>query len=162
MYLRECAAEDVRARSSPRERKPPMKPPKMRERLGSGLWLLLFVLLVLVLLPELAFAASRVITDGDKGASVQLKTGDILEVHLRSNPTTGYMWYVHPKSTPLLKLIGQSQTQAAQPGVGRPIFQIFQFQAVGAGDGVLLLHYIRTWEKPLPAEEQFDLHVAIR
>ena len=139
-----------------------MKPPTMRERFDSGIWLLLFVLLALAFGPQPALAASRVITDADKGASVQLKTGDILEVHLRSNPTTGYLWYVHPKSTPLLKLIGQSQTKAAQPGVGRPIFQIFQFQAVGAGDGILLLHYIRSWEKPLPAEEQFDLHVAIR
>ena len=87
---------------------------------------------------------------------------DILEVHLKSNPTTGYTWYVHPKSTTLLKLIGQSQTQAPQPGVGRPIFQIFRFQAVAVGDGILLLHYIRAWERPLPMEEQFELHVSIR
>jgi predicted secreted protein len=134
----------------------------MRERHEFGFWVLLLVLLALAFGSQSTFAASRVITDADKGASIQLKNGDILEVHLRSNPTTGYMWYVHPKSTPLLKLIGQSQTQAQQPGVGRPIFQIFRFEAVGAGDGILLLHYIRAWERPLPAEEQFDLHVSIR
>jgi inhibitor of cysteine peptidase len=139
-----------------------MPPVKFRLRLNSAFRLLLFALLALVCRPQTAFAASRVITDADKGALVQLKTGDILEVHLKSNPTTGYTWYVHPKSTPLLKLIGQAQTQAPQPGVGRPIFQIFRFQAVAAGDGVLLLHYVRSWEKPVPAEEQFDLRVSIR
>jgi predicted secreted protein len=46
--------------------------------------------------------------------------------------------------------------------VGRPIFQIFRFQAVSAGNGVLLLHYVRSWEKPVLAEEEFDLHVSIR
>jgi predicted secreted protein len=87
--------------------------------------------------------------------------GDVLDVRLRSNPTTGYMWYVHPKSTPLLRLIGHSPTQTPQPGVGRPIFQVFRFQAVGAGEGVLLLHYIRSWERPTQDEEQYDLRVSI-
>ena len=107
-------------------------------------------------------AATRVLTDADKGSTVQLKIGELLELHLRSNPTTGYSWYVHPRSTPLLKLIGQSHTQVPQPGVGRPILQVFRFQAVGTGDGVLLLHYVRGWEKPMADEEQFDLHVSIR
>ena len=144
------------------ERNLAMPPARMRLRLYPAFWLLPAVIFVFAGLAQPAFAATRVITDADKGASVQLKLGDILEVHLRSNPTTGYSWYVHPKSTTLLKLIGQSQTQAPLPGVGRPIFQIFRFQAVAVGDGILLLHYIRAWEKPLPMEEQFELHVSIR
>jgi predicted secreted protein len=157
-----CAAEQALMRFELRERTFAMPPQKFRLRLNFAFRLLLFAVLALGFRPQTAFAASRVITDADKGGLVQLTTGDILEVHLKSNPTTGYMWYVHPKSTPLLKLIGQSQTQAPQPGVGRPIFQIFSFQAVAAGKGVLLLHYVRSWEKPVPAEEQFDLRVSIR
>ena len=112
--------------------------------------------------PINAFAATLVATDADKGGSVRLKAGDILEVHLKSNPTTGYQWYVHPKSTPLMKPIGASQTQARQPGVGRPIVQVFRFQAVAAGEGVVLLHYVRSWERAAAEEEQFGLHVSIR
>jgi len=108
-----------------------------------------------------AMAATKVITDAEKGSSIQLKLGDILEVHLRSNPTTGYSWYVHPKSTQLLKLLGQSQAQSRQPGVGRPILQVFRFQAVANGDGTLLLHYIRTWERQTTNEEQYDVQVSI-
>jgi predicted secreted protein len=121
-------------------------------------------LLTVICLPPSALAANRVVTDADKGATVQLKLGDTLEVRLRSNPTTGYQWYVHMRSTSLLRLVGQSQTSAQQPGVGRPIVQVFRFQAVGAGSGVLLLEYIRAWEHP-PSKsnpEQFDLRVNIR
>jgi inhibitor of cysteine peptidase len=121
-------------------------------------------LLAAACLQPSARAAARVVTDADKGATVQLKLGDTLEVRLRSNPTTGYQWYVHMRSTPLLRLTGQSQTSAQQPGVGRPIVQVFRFQAVSAGSGVLLLEYIRAWERP-PAKsnpEQFDLRVNIR
>ncbi len=109
-----------------------------------------------------ASAATKTVTDKDKGATVQLKTGDMLDVQLKSNPTTGYQWSVDPKSTPLLKMTEQGQTQATQPGVGRPIFQIFKFQAIGPGSGVLLLHYIRSWEKPSADDQQFDLHVTIK
>ncbi len=127
----------------------------------SGRWNFLFMLLATVCIAQMAFAATKVITDADKGGTVHLKAGDTLELRLKSNPTTGYMWYVHKNSTPLLKLSGQSQTEPTEPGVGRPIFQIFEFQAKHPGDGVLLLHYVRSWEKPAPDEEQFQIHVLV-
>ncbi len=65
---------------------------------------------------------------------------------------------MHKQSTALLKLTSQSETQ---PGVGRPIVQIFEFAPKATGTGVLLLHYVRSWEAPSASEEQFDLHVTI-
>jgi predicted secreted protein len=115
---------------------------------------------LLVCCPVVASAATKIVTDADKGLAVQLKSGDVLEVRLSSNPTTGYEWYVHPQSTKLLKLTGQSQTDAA-PGEGRPTVQIFKFAPNGKGTGTLLLHYVRSWEKPDPNEEQFSLQVTI-
>jgi len=123
--------------------------------------LLSALVVLLVCCPVAASAATKIVTDADKGLAVQLKTGDVLEVRLNSNPTTGYAWYVHTKSTNLLKLTGQSQTDATQPGVGRPIVQIFKFEAKGKGTGTLLLHYVRSWEPPDPNEEQFSLQVTI-
>ena len=115
----------------------------------------------------MAFAATRVVTDADKGGDIQIKAGDTLEVRLSSNPSTGYMWYVHPKSTALLRLTGQTQTKPPEPGagqpmmVGQPIVQIFSFQSKRKGDGILLLHYVRSWEKPVLGEVQFTLHVVV-
>ncbi len=119
-------------------------------------------ILMFTLESQAVTAATRVITDADNGGSVHLKMGDILEVHLHSNPTTGYKWYIHPKSTRLLRLVGQSQTQVREPGVGRPLLQVFRFQAVAIGDGVLLLHYIRVWERQLSYEEQYSVRISIR
>ena len=130
-------------------------------RLGSVRWLFLCMLLAIAFLPQIASAATKVVTDADKGGTIHLKTGELFELRLRSNPTTGYAWYIQPKSTSLLKLVGQSETEATDPGAGRPIFQIFKFEAKRPDDGVLLLHYVRSWEKPTPDDEQFDLHVSI-
>jgi predicted secreted protein len=121
----------------------------------------LAAILMFALESQAVTAATRVITDAENGGSVELKMGDILEVHLRANPTTGYKWHVHPNSTRLLRLVGQSQTQVREPGVGRPILQVFRFQAVAIGDGVLLLHYIRAW-RHLSYEEQYSVKISIR
>lgn len=138
-----------------------MRPARLRLQLRFMYFLIAALAMAIAARPRIACAATLVATDADKGGSVRLKTGDILEVHLKSNPTTGYQWYVHPKSTPLMKPVGASQTQARQPGVGRPIVQVFRFQAVAVGEGVVLLHYVRPWERATADEEQFSLHVTI-
>ena len=130
-------------------------------RFDALFFLFLLAVLAFALHPQRSFAATKVVTDDDKGSDVEIKLGDTLEVRLASNPSTGYMWYVHPKSTALLKLTGLTQTDAAEPGVGRPIVQVFTFQPKRAGDVILLLRYARAWEKPALGEEQFTLHVVI-
>jgi len=138
-----------------------MTPVRTLRRLDAARWLFLVMLLGAAGHLLIASAENKVFTDADKGGQIRLKAGEGFELRLKANPTTGYMWYVHRKSTPLLKLVSQSQTEAKEPGEGRPSFQNFKFEAKRAGEGVLLLHYVRSWEKPAPDEEQFDLHVTI-
>ncbi|MGD0347214.1 MAG: protease inhibitor I42 family protein [Terracidiphilus sp.] len=124
-------------------------------------WLLLAALFLLSFCPATAHATPKIVTDADKGGTVHIKLGDALEVRLGSNPATGNRWYMHKQSTPLLKLRGISQTKLTQPGVERPFVQIFEFEPMAKGTGVLLLHYARSWDKSDPDEEQFSLHVTI-
>jgi inhibitor of cysteine peptidase len=138
-----------------------MLPVRSGRWFDSVRWFLVCVLLAIVFRPETAFAATTVVTDAERGSDVPMEVGDTLEVRLPSNPSTGYTWYVHPKSTALLRLSGQSQTQATEPGAGRPVMQVFSFQPRRRGDGILLLRYVRSWEKPALGEEQFSLHVVV-
>jgi predicted secreted protein len=131
-------------------------------RVDSVRWLLLLALVAIACSAQAAFAATKVITDANKGGAVRMKAVDRLELRLKSNPSTGYMWYVEKESTPLLKLVRQSQTEPTKPGVGRPIVQVFIFEPWRSGDGVLRLHYVRSWEKPTPDDTQFDIHVVIK
>jgi predicted secreted protein len=135
---------------------------RMHRKSAAHSWLLLAALFLLAICPAVARAATKIVTDADKGGTITIKMGDVLEVRLSSNPSTGYAWYVQKQSTALLKLTGQSQTQATQPGVGRPIVQIFDFAPTGKGTGVLLLHYVRSWESTGPNEEQYSLHLTIQ
>ena len=142
-----------------------MMPERLVRRFDSGRWLL--VLVTIACFAQTALAATKVITDADKGGEVRIKAVDRLEVRLKSNPTTGYMWYVEKESTPLLKLHHQSQTEVPvpveeKPGlVGQPVFQVFTFEPRRKGDGVLRLHYVRSWEAPTPDDEKFTIRVVI-
>ena len=138
-----------------------MLPARFGRCLNSVRWLLLFPLLAIAFSPQIAAAQTKVFTDADKGGTVHLKVGESIEVRLGSNPSTGFMWYVHKTSTPILKLTHQTQTEPTEPGVGRPIFQVFKFEAKRAGDGILLLHYVRSWEPPAADEPQFNLRVVV-
>jgi predicted secreted protein len=124
-------------------------------------WIVLVSTIAVFWHPQTASAADKVITDADKGGTIHLKTGESFELRLGSNPSTGYMWYLKKESTPLVKLAHQSQTEATEPGVGRPVFQVFRFEAKRPGEGVLLMHYVRSWEPPTPEDEQFDLHIVV-
>ncbi len=160
-----CAARPA-SPVRPRERRFAMQVARVHRKSAANSLLLFAVLFQAAICPAVARAATKVVTDADKGGTVEIKMGDVLEVRLSSNPTTGFMWYLEKQSTGLLKLTGQSQMQATQPGptqpeVGRPIVQIFDFAPRAKGTGVLLLHYVRSWENPDPNEEQFALHVTI-
>lgn len=153
-------------RVGPRERKFAMQTIRSTRRFVFVRWLLLISLVAIACLSQTAFAATRVITDADKGGTVHLKVGDQLILRLKSNPSTGFMWYLSANSTPLLKLVRQTQIGSVGPStqqpLGRPILQVFTFEARRSGDGVLLLHYVRSWEKPSPDQEQYQVHVFIQ
>ena len=78
------------------------------------------------------------------------------------------MWYLKRRNRAhVLKLTGQSGTKPPEPiagqptMVGQPVVQVFEFLAKRPGDGVLLLHYVRSWEPPSPEEQQFQIHVVV-
>ncbi|MGA3045602.1 MAG: protease inhibitor I42 family protein [Terracidiphilus sp.] len=123
--------------------------------------LFLPVLLAILCLPSSTYAATKVVTDEEKGNDVQLKVGDVLEVRLRANPSAGTMWYVHPKSTSLLKLSAETESPGTEPGADRPMIQVFTFEVKRKGDGILLMRYAPAKQKPMLGEEEYTLHVVI-
>ena len=67
-----------------------MQPASARRQFHTAFWLFPVTLLLLALCTPSASAATKVVTDADKGGTVEIKMGDVLEVRLNSNPSTGY------------------------------------------------------------------------
>jgi predicted secreted protein len=134
---------------------------RMGRRLDFACRLFLAAAFAVAWLSSVANAETKVATDADKGNDIQVKVGDVLEVRLNANPSTGFKWYVHPKSTALLRLTGETQTAGAERAADRPQVQVFSFEIKRKGDGILLMRYAPAKQKPILGEEEYTLHVVI-
>ena len=86
---------------------------------------------------------------GRVGSEVTLKTGQLLRVRLRSNPTTGYSWAQDVKiDPPLLIQLGAPTYDAPTSGkMGAGGHEIFRFKSTKPGKASLQFSYRRPWEK---------------
>jgi inhibitor of cysteine peptidase len=104
----------------------------------------------------------KVVTEANNGGSVTLKSGEVLEVRLKSQPGTGYKWYLNADPSPCLQQLEESVTTPDSPGVGRPVFQVFKFKGQKHGTVTLKLSYMRAWEKSKPPASSFEITASIQ
>lgn len=101
----------------------------------------------------------------DDGSQVELAAGQVLEVTLESNPTTGYGWEVSEVDGAVLAQEGEAQFQEAptegEQVVGAGGVQTFRFTA-SPGETTLTLVYRRSWEKDVDPLETFTVQVTVR
>ncbi len=91
-----------------------------------------------------------VLDDGDSLSEVALDVGDQLDVQLESNPTTGYSWELGPLPDGL-QLVSSDFEEPGGSVVGASGTQVFVFDAVGPGDGILRFEYVRVFDDPVVA-----------
>ena len=101
----------------------------------------------------------------DNGSQVELNSGQVLEVTLASNPTTGYSWQVSEVDETVLTQVGEVEFQQA-PAEGEPVtgaggIETFRF-ASSTGETTLTLVYHRPWEKDVEPLETFAVQVVVR
>jgi len=106
-----------------------------------------------------------VLDAGDNGSQVELNPGQVLEVTLVSNPTTGYSWEVSDVDETVLAQLGEVEFQQA-PSEGEPVTgaggtETFRF-ASATGETTLTLVYHRPWEKDVEPLEIFTVQVVVR
>jgi inhibitor of cysteine peptidase len=101
----------------------------------------------------------------DNGEQVQLASGQVLEVTLESNPTTGYSWEVSDVDGTVLSQVGEAEFQEApkesEEMVGVGGTETFRFSAA-AGETTLTLVYHRPWEEDVEPLETYTVDVVVR
>lgn len=110
-------------------------------------------LLAIALAGMLSACASNEHIIMDKATpSAECQVGDILEIALKENPTTGYVWKLNGDGSPVLKLENQSyQPNAVSNGMaGSGGTIIYTFKAASPGKAKVKLVCSRPWEnKPI-------------
>lgn len=102
----------------------------------------------------------------EESSPVGLSVGQVWELALPANPTTGYAWtLVLPPAGAVLALESQVFHPAPQgtPGlVGAGGSQVFIFRALAPGDTHLEAVYARPWEKDQPPAARQRHAVSVR
>lgn len=111
--------------------------------------------------PAMAAHVTVNLTKADDGKTIALAKKNCLNIHLDTQPSTGYGWSAAMGSTPLLKLKSAEIVKpAAMPGAVQK--QELIFCAIHAGEGTLKLDYRRVWEKNVPPAKSFTVSVTIK
>lgn len=96
-----------------------------------------------------------------------LKVGQLLEIELQGNASTGYQWQVVEDGSPVLKpatppnLAATSDKPAEPMMVGAPSMSRWWFEAVQPGRTSLRLIYRRAWEKDVPPAQTAEYRVEV-
>ncbi len=108
-----------------------------------------------------ASSPDLVLGPDDRGREVTLEVGQVIEVHLPANPSTGYTWLVKDGAPGPVVLVAEPAftPEAQRPGAGGTL--VLRFRAVTQGETRVRLTYQRPWETGEPAEE-FDFRVIVR
>jgi len=119
-----------------------------------------------MILVLLSFSASEPacikVTDNDPGHTVELRIGETLEVELRGNPTTGYVWDIASLDMEILKQLGETEFRPDREGRGVGGNVMMRFKAQEAGETPLKLIYHRRFEKERPPIKTFEVTIIVK
>jgi inhibitor of cysteine peptidase len=97
----------------------------------------------------------------DNGKVIHLAKGQVLQLSLSTNPSTGYNWqFVKEPRGKALKFITSYPETPTSALVGAPVMEHSFFYAVKAGETAIDLEYVRSWETG--AARNFYVKVKIR
>jgi predicted secreted protein len=133
--------------------------PTMARRISRARALLLIAFFLIACGKQNGLAVQ--LTQADSGSTVKLHPGDILEIVLSSNPTTGYTWHVRPGSEAVLKQRGEPEFKPDSNVLGSGGRMTFRFDAVAVGEVPLTLLYQRTFEPGVPPLQTFAINVSV-
>jgi predicted secreted protein len=128
----------------------------------AALAVVLALIVVALLAADIPRTSSVVrVNEADLGRSVMLRTGDILQVTLAGNISTGYVWELVQNNPDVLRPMGEQEVvpRSSAPGTGEQV--ITRFEAVGAGTVYLSMLYRRQFEESGAPRKTFQLEVIV-
>ena len=106
--------------------------------------------------------STRQITEADAGSLVEMHVGDVLELTLPANPTTGYQWEVKDLDSAILQPVGEQTFKPSSNAVGSAGLATLRFEAVAVGQTELKLILHRSFEKDVPPIQTFEATVIVK
>jgi inhibitor of cysteine peptidase len=122
---------------------------------------------IIIILLMAAFLAACVnggtsLGEQDNGKVIEVKKGQILDISLPGNPTTGYNWVVDPATLTIITQEGEPDFKADSDLIGAGGMITLNFKATALGQETLHLEYRHPWEAEMTPEGEFDVTVVVK
>lgn len=102
-----------------------------------------------------------VISENEIHPFLQAAVGETFQLKLKSQLSTGFSWKITAQSD-ILKLAGKPEIESPkEKRPGSAEFQLFTFTAVKKGEGEIVFHYVRPWEKKAKPEKTLTVKVKV-
>jgi len=108
-----------------------------------------------------AWAEKISLTESAHRSSIKIKAGDVLEITLAGNPTTGYIWERVAGDDKILSQQGDYNYIPASSLIGSGGKFVFSFQVTDVGKTKLKLIYHRTFEKKVAPVKTWEVMVIV-
>lgn len=107
--------------------------------------------------PENVYIADN----ADNGETVTMAVGDVLQLMLEENPTTGYVWNIVTNDTAVLRESEEPAYEVESDAIGAGGTKTYLFEAVGTGTSVLRLINSRSQDSAVDPAEVFELTIQV-
>ncbi len=124
----------------------------------------MFLIIILLGMFMLSCAAKPItLLEKNNGEKINVKVDTIINIKLKSNPTTGYDWYVKslPKNITQVGAKDFIPDKTSKGIVGAGGTTVLSFKAIKKGSGILTLTYKRNWEGEIPSSKEFSITIYV-
>ncbi|MEW6359706.1 MAG: protease inhibitor I42 family protein [Planctomycetota bacterium] len=101
------------------------------------------------------------LTEKDSEKPISVKVGDTIEVVLKENPTTGFLWVVDTLDKAFLEQTGEKEYKPDSDAIGAGGIMTMRFRAIASGQTKFKLIYHRGGEKGNRAAKTFKTTITI-
>jgi inhibitor of cysteine peptidase len=99
------------------------------------------------------------VRDVQNGSVLDVAVGDVIDLHLTENPSTGYRWEIDGIDQNIIHVRERAFRPAAVTDVGGGGTRAFEFAVLGGGETVLRLKHWRDWEGEKSVTERFTVTI---
>ena len=101
------------------------------------------------------------LNEKDTAGTIDIVVGDTLEIMLKGNPTTGYIWEAASVDTSVLSEVREPEFRPESDARGSGGKIVMNFRAISVGKTLLKLIYHRPFEKNKPPIKVFSVDVMV-
>jgi predicted secreted protein len=92
------------------------------------------------------------INESDEGKTIEVSSGEDIDIELNGNPTTGYQWLIDGAESPVVRQVSEPEFKPSTSALGSGGKVTLKFKATNIGKAGLKLVYKRSWEKSAPSK----------